>query len=334
MPPAVDTPVGHLGAAEVAKMFELPEARLRYWSQTGFIVPSTRVGGRRYYAFEDLVAIKVAKELLAAGHPLQRVRRSLDALRDLSGERSPLSRLRIRSEQGCIIVDGEAASFDAHTGQLLLDFDVQNLREQVAEVRALPWVPGGDEPGARDGVAPDPNASAYDAFAHALELESQWVERGADPDAAGPIVAAYELALERDARFAAAWTNLGALHAHLGDLDRARDAFDEALECDPEQPEARCNLAELALRNGDFDVAIEAFRSVLAIVPDHIEAHYGLARALLEVGGKVQARAHLERFCAGAEALRHGEPDPELDERIHQARAVLESISRDPSARS
>ncbi|HLT38325.1 MAG TPA: helix-turn-helix domain-containing protein, partial [Enhygromyxa sp.] len=59
-------------AAEVARLFELPESRVRYWSQTGFITPSVRQGARRFYTFQDLISIKVAKELLDAGLPLQR----------------------------------------------------------------------------------------------------------------------------------------------------------------------------------------------------------------------------------------------------------------------
>ncbi len=328
--PVADEPA-HMGAAEVARMFELPEARLRYWSQTGFIVPTLRRGGRRYYGFRDLVSIKVAKELLDAGHPLQRVRRSLDALRDLSPESSPLARFRIRSDEGCIVVDTEAGRFEASTGQLLLDFDVEGLREQVAEVRALPWVAGSREPGGEAGVQGDPEGSAYDAFLHAGDLEARWVAAGAEE---GPLfdaaVAAYELTVDRDPAFAAAWTNLGAMHAAIGDFDRARDLFDEALQCDPDQVEAACNLAELALRGGDPEVAIDGFRQVLVTVPDHIEAHYGLARALLQVGGQAQARAHLERFCAGVAAMPIDERGEELESRSAQARAVLESLRRGP----
>jgi DNA-binding transcriptional MerR regulator len=47
--------------AEVARLFELPESRVRYWSQTDFISPSVRRGSRRFYTFQDLISIKVAK---------------------------------------------------------------------------------------------------------------------------------------------------------------------------------------------------------------------------------------------------------------------------------
>ena len=315
---------GRYSVAEAARMFALPEARLRYWSQTGFITPSLRFGGRRYYAFTDLVAVKVAKELLDAGHPLKRVRRSLDALREqVPGEASPLSRLRIRSDHDRIVVDAASGRFEANTGQCLLDFDLQEVRDQVAEVRSLPWVGSED----RGGFG----TTAYDAFLHGNEAEARWHDAGA-PGPSHPAYleakAAYEEAIELDDAFAAAWTNLGGLLAAGGDLEGARDHFDEALRCDPDQEEARCNLAELALRDGDFDVAIEGFRAVLSNDPDHLEAHYGLARALLRVGGQAQAKAHLERFCQAVEGLPAASRPDELERRRDQAAVVLRSLAR------
>ena len=46
---------------DVAKLFALQESRLRYWMQTGFVGPTVRKGGRFYYTFRDLCAVKAAK---------------------------------------------------------------------------------------------------------------------------------------------------------------------------------------------------------------------------------------------------------------------------------
>ncbi|PRP95867.1 Beta-barrel assembly-enhancing protease [Enhygromyxa salina] len=304
--------------AEVARLFELPESRVRYWSQTGFISPSIRRGARRFYTFKDLISIKVAKELLDAGLPLQRVRRSLDALRyHLPRVDSPLARLRIRSDSDRILVEDGDTTFEATTGQLLLDFDVDKLRDRVAEVLTLPWV-GADQ--VEPSLGP---ASAYVAFQRGLEQEEQWdgVTLGSPRFVAA--VAAYEQAVELDPSFAAAWTNLGSLLAFTADLDRARDCFDQALQNDPDQPEAQCNLAELALRSGEVELAISGFRQVLRSEPDQLEAHYGLARALLEVGGKGQALAHLERFSVGVQRLPPTERNRELEQRQRQVQRVI-----------
>ena len=303
--------------AEVARLFELPESRVRYWSQTDFISPSVRRGTRRFYTFQDLISIKVAKELLDAGLPLQRVRRSLDALRyHLPRVDAPLARLRIRSESDKIVVEDGDATFEATTGQLLLDFDIEKLRDRVAEVLTLPWVDSGER-------SADPASSAYEAFTRGLTEEQAWDGVALGSPHLLAAIAAYEEAVELDSRFAAAWTNLGSLLACTGDLERARDCFDQALRHDPDQPEAQCNLAELALRTGQVELAISGFRQVLRSDPDQLEAHYGLARALLEVGGKGQALAHLERFCSEVDRLPPSERNAELKLRRRQVGKVV-----------
>lgn len=310
--------------AEVAKLFELAESRVRYWSQTGFISPSVRRGTRRFYTFRDLISIKVAKELLDAGLPLQRVRRSLDALRyHLPRVDAPLARLRIRSDSDRIVVDDGDATYEATTGQLLLDFDVDKLRDRVAEVLTLPWVNGPAEDNGNGNGNPTPALSAYEAFQRALAAEEQWDGTSLGSPHFEAALAAYEQAVELDPRFAAAWTNLGSLLACTADLERARDCFDQALRHDPDQPEAQCNLAELALRTGQVELAISGFRQVLRCDPDQLEAHYGLARALLEVGGKGQALAHLERFCAEVDRLPERERNAELKLRRRQVAKVV-----------
>ena len=317
---------GHLySVGEVARLFELPASRVRYWSQTGFISPSVRQGNRRFYTFQDLISIKVAKELLDAGLPLQRVRRSLDALRfHLPRVDAPLARLRIRSEADQILVEEGETTFEAATGQLLLDFDVDKLRDHVAEVLTLPWVGEGSSHAASS--AAEHEGSAYEVFQHGLAEESRWDGATLGAPELEAALAAYERATEIDPQFAAAWTNLGSLLTVKGEVDRARDCFDHALRSDPDQPEAQCNLAELALRSGEVELAISGFRQVLRIDPEQLEAHYGIARALLELGGKGQALAHLERFCRAVDRLPNTDRNAELSGRRRHVSQVMELL--------
>ncbi len=319
-----ETPGAAYSIRDVSRLFDLPESRLRYWSQTGFLQPSIRVKGRTWYSFRDLIGLKVARELLGAGLSLQRVRSSLDALKvKLPEIDQPLSRLRVRCEHDRVIVDTGEQTFEAATGQGLLDFSVQTLQQQATQVLAMPR--------AQDEGA-DEDRSAYEWFTVACEREKAW--DGQDPDAAAFLDArqAYDRALDQDPEFAAAYTNLGALLAAVGDLDGARDHFDQALRCDPDQPEAQSNLAALALRLGDHDTAIAGYRLLLRAAPDHLEAHYGLARALLAVGGKGQALAHLERFCAGVDGLAPAQKDSSLKERRQQVTKVIQALRRELGA--
>jgi Flp pilus assembly protein TadD len=55
-------------------------------------------------------------------------------------------------------------------------------------------------------------------------------------------------------------------------------------------------LANLELEAGDVEMAVAEFRRVLQSDPDFADAHYNLAVALERLGGRSQARAHLERY--------------------------------------
>ena len=319
---------GAYSVREVAQLFGVPERRLRYWSQTGFVTPSVRRGGRSFYGFRDLIAVKVAKGLLDGGVPLRRVRRQLAALRSsLPGVGEPLTDLRIRCEHDRVLVedpsDPEAGRFEASTGQLVLDLDLGALRQEAAQVLALPWVDSEDAVATSRSTGP---RTAYEWFLHGCELEGDW--GGAPADTVGFAAAkeAYETALDLDPALAAAWTNLGSMLAEVGDLEGAHKHYEEALRHDPEQPEAQCNLAELSLRRGDPEGAIAGYRHLLLNHPEHFEAHYGLARALFEVGGRGQALAHLQRFCAAVDAQPEEMRGPELQARRDAAADVIEEL--------
>ncbi len=305
---------------QVARLLDVPEHRLRYWSQSGFISPSVRRGGRVFYSFRDLIELKVAKALLESGMPLRRVRRSLGALeRRLPEAKNMLASVRIRCEGDELVVEHAEGDYEAESGQMVLDFEVENLRQEAAMVHALPWVSDGD-----GGAEP---TTAYGWFLHGCELEEQWDGSPVDQPGFEAARAAYEEALRLDPELAAAWTNLGSMFAEVGAFDQARQHFAEAVQLDPQQPEAHVNLAELHLREGDADAAIAGYRQVLSMAPDNLEAHYGLARSLLDVGGKVQAAAHLRRFCDGVV----GDADPELGARREAALAVLSKLESELS---
>ena len=289
-------------------------------------MPQRAENGRLFYAFDDLVSIRVAKELIAAGVSLQRVRRCLETLRQQApGKRAPLASMRVRTGvDGLVAADGDT-KFEATSGQLLLDFDVEALREEVAAVVCLPWV--GRNAGLREqGDDADDLGSAMDWFERAVEWEGQWDGNDPSSEVLEEAKRAYEKALEADPSFAAALTNLGTLFANCGEIDAARDYYDQALAYEPEQPEARCNLAELALRTGEQKLAVDGFRAVLKLIPDHLDGHYGIARAFMGLGLQDQALRHLERFCAGVEAIAKGEWDDEMEHRLACARAVIDTI--------
>jgi DNA-binding transcriptional MerR regulator len=92
---ATATPSGPVGSAgsggfrgpQVCKIVGISYRQLDYWARTELAMPSIQPaqgsGTQRLYSFEDLVELKLIKNLLDAGVSLQRVREAITYLRDL-----------------------------------------------------------------------------------------------------------------------------------------------------------------------------------------------------------------------------------------------------------
>ncbi|MBV8757648.1 MAG: MerR family transcriptional regulator, partial [Deltaproteobacteria bacterium] len=124
---------------DVARILAVQESRLRYWMQTGFVGPTVRKGGRFYYTFCDLVAVKAAKDLLAADLPLQKARKSVEALKKaLPHDTHPHSRLRVCCDGETIVALADDVAFEPIGGQVVMAFTVPAFGEHIAEVLAMP----------------------------------------------------------------------------------------------------------------------------------------------------------------------------------------------------
>lgn len=80
---ATATEAGFRGP-QVCKVVGITYRQLDYWARTGLVTPSVQPaqgsGSQRLYSFEDLVDLKLIKNLLDAGISLQRVREAIDYL--------------------------------------------------------------------------------------------------------------------------------------------------------------------------------------------------------------------------------------------------------------
>jgi len=278
--------------AAVSTILDVPEPKLRYWAQIGFVGPSQREGTRQLYTFRDLVMVKAAKELIGRGFAPAEIRDTLLAarrsLQACETDAAIMAKLRIAFDGTALVVqDGEAA-FEA-SGQRVFDFGVAELAE-MAHVRlsggiVAPLVRPAESPRRPTGKRP----SAYDWFVEGLSVDGV---AGKDDEA----VACYRQALAADPGLAAAHTNLGSIAYRRGDRNGARTSFERALAIDPEQSEARFNLANILFEDGETELAAAELRRVLQSMPDFADAHYNLASALETLGGRLQAREHLQAF--------------------------------------
>src|SRR5262245_14388210 len=270
-----------LSTAEVARLLELEERRIREWVRSGLCRPARH--GRRYaFSFQDLVALRAAKALLEANVPAARIRRAIAALVRELPEGRPLSGLRIFADGRDVAVRHEGARWQPATGQTLLDFEVDRLAELVESERKSPAPTG----------AGDDAARARTAFEEALGLEDR------DVSAAG---AAYRRALALDPDLIDAYVNLGRLSHEGGDAREAARLYHLALERSPDDPVLHFDLA-LALEDTSGPAAaIAHYERALALDPDFADAHYNVAGLYEQVG-------------RGADALRHYRTYKQLSE--------------------
>ena len=284
---------------DVSRILAVQESRLRYWTQTGFVGPSVRKGGRFYYTFCDLLAVKAAKDLAEAGVPLQQVRKNVEALKKaLPGDTHLASRLRVCSDGETLVALADDVAFQPIGGQIVMAFTVPSFGEHIAEVLSLRRVEPAAAAAADSAAAPtavedspteaNGGTAAYRCFVEACAAE----DRG-DSEHAEHL---FRQALELEPHMAAALTNLGNLLYRRGELAEARRLYERALDHGPAQPEARYNLGNLLEDLGETELAIAELRRVCATAPQFADAHYNLGLMLAQVGGAAQARHHLERY--------------------------------------
>ena len=277
---------------DVARILAVQESRLRYWMQTGFVGPTVRKGGRFYYTFTDLVAVKSAKDLLAADVSLQSARKAVESLRKvLPQETNPSSRLRLCSDGATIVALADDIAFEPIGGQVVMAFTLASFGDHVAEVLAMPRVDPAAAPVEEVTDSPTEANGGTTAYRHFVEACA--AEDRGDAETAEHL---FRQAIDLEPTMAAALTNLGNLVYRQGGIDEARRFYERALEHDPMQAEARYNLANVFEDLGEIELAIAELRRVCAACPEFADAHYNLGIMLVQVGGTTQAKQHLERY--------------------------------------
>ena len=121
-------------SGQVVRILGVSRRQLQYWAETGLVVPSARTGGGHHrYTFEDLVALRAAKQLIDAGVSVQRIRRSIGSLRRMLPEIGrPLSELVLVATGDLVLVLHEGTAFEAVSGQEWI-FAVSHLEREVQE---------------------------------------------------------------------------------------------------------------------------------------------------------------------------------------------------------
>jgi DNA-binding transcriptional MerR regulator len=135
---------GSFSTAQTARLTGLSPRQLDYWDRQGFVRPSVArasgYGSARRYSFADLVRLRVAARLRAAGFGLNKIRQCVQTLRRLDPSREGMTDVRLlvagsrvvwaRSERELVDILQE--------GQLMLVFPLgEEVRGVAAAIETL-----------------------------------------------------------------------------------------------------------------------------------------------------------------------------------------------------
>lgn len=259
--------------SKLPALLGLSRAAITALVKAGFVKPER--GPRREYrfSFQDVVLLRTAHGLQAAGVPPRRIARALKRLRERLPEHLPLTGLRIGTVGDQVAVWEGNAPLHAESGQWLIDFEVATA-------------PGGV---ARLAIASEHHASddAADWFARGCALEAQ--------DAAAA-EAAYREAIALAPDDTDAWLNLGCMLCEAGRCAEAAELLQRALAQHPGEALLHFNLA-IALEDlGRDAAALAAYERCLELAPDLADAHYNAARLHEAAGRPARALRHYNAY--------------------------------------
>lgn len=232
-----------------ARILAVSPDRIRYWVKRRLIHPAATAGRQYRFAFNDLLVMRLAKELLPSRRHLETIQRCFERVRGLLGPARSVTSLRLSNDEGRIVVHERDFAFEAESGQLILDFDSLSAILKAEDAPQIAQAPG----------EPRRVAGASGEAALARRMFTELLANGKRNAEVHLKIAA---ALERDGNLTAALKHLlsaatiepanahvherlGMLYRRRADLDAAIKSFLRALECDPELVEPHQNLAEL-----------------------------------------------------------------------------------------
>ncbi len=256
-----------------ARILAVSPDRIRYWVKRRLVAPSAARGRRYRFDFNDLLLMRMAKELLPRRRRLGAFKRCVERARGQTSPARPTPALKLHNDDGRIVMREGAALFEIDTGQLLLRFGAPRAAGTV-EHRFGP-------------------ARVHERFEEARRLAES------DPLRALKLHSEF---LGREPRDFAAHTRMAALLEGAGDLTGALRHLLGAAVLAPANAEVNLRLGALYRRREDVENALQCFERAAQCDPLSIEAHRNLAELYESAGRRRDAERHLvtlDHLCRG-----------------------------------
>ena len=130
---------------QVCKIVGISYRQLDHWTTTKLVNSSLRnikgSGHHRTYSFEDLLTVKIIKNLREAGMSLQKIRQALKALQKLMGSDSNYSDVTVVSDGQSIYASRDEMQFIdiLKKGQAVFGISLGPVQEEVERIVIELW---------------------------------------------------------------------------------------------------------------------------------------------------------------------------------------------------
>lgn len=105
-------PRGHYLAHEVGRLAGVSGQTIGAWARRGYIRSSQSDASPRVYSYQDVAEAMIVHELRDRGVPYPKIKETISALRDRSGNSWPLSRARLGTVGTRVVAEEGGAYFD------------------------------------------------------------------------------------------------------------------------------------------------------------------------------------------------------------------------------
>jgi DNA-binding transcriptional MerR regulator len=247
-----------------ARILAVSPDRIRYWVKRRLINPTARLGHKYRFAFNDLLVMRLAKELLAERRHLESIQRCFLRAREFIAPERSLTSLKMLNDEGRIVVSEGGVLIEADSGQLMLDF----RRER-------------------------PAGKIDDRFGPARVRERfEEARRVAEEDPLRALTIYSELVGREPGNFEA-HMRLATLLERDGDVTGALRHLLGAAAIVPASSEVHLRLGLLYRRRGEQHLALMSLIRALECDPTAVEVHRNLAEIYDAMGRKREAQKHL-----------------------------------------
>ena len=256
---------------DVLRILQISSRQLQGWERAGLI------SQRETYTFQDLGQLRTLRSLREEDVPAASIRHSIAAMQAVAGMSNPLQEASLVRTGTRLAFRCDGAMVDPIRRQLLFDFERVDQPTVTAEVCPL-----------RRSNEEDRARSIQELFVGAVQAEEAGDKQRA--------IRLYEEMLGLDPDYAPGYINLGTIHFHLKQFDRAEELYRQATEKDANYVLAFFDLGNVLDELERPDESIAAYERAVGLAPRYADAHYNLALAFERKGERRAALRHWEAY--------------------------------------